>query len=96
MAGYIHIFRTEAATGTYGNSSTEYQLTYATGKVSWAATFDEAGLEEFLIHDVGLTPENAAEAVTRARLQGNATISEVHIPENEAGAMGLRQMPSDI
>lgn len=96
MAGYIHIFRTDVATGTYGSSSPEYQLTYATGKVSWAATFDEAGVEEFLVHDVGLTPENAREAVTRARLQGNATISEVHIPESEAAAMGLRQMPTDI
>ena len=96
MAGYIHIFRNEVRTGTYGSSSTEYQLTYASGRVSWAATFDEARLEEFLRDDVGLTPEQAAEAVTRARLQGNATISEVHIPENEAGAMGLRQMPSDV
>lgn len=96
MAGYIHIFRTDVATGTYGSSSTEYQLTYATGKISWAATFDEGGLEEFLVHDVGLTPEQAAEAVSRARLQGNATISEVRIPEHEAGAMGLRQMPADI
>lgn len=96
MAGYIHIFRNEVATGTYGSSSTEYQLTYTTGKVSWAATFDEGGLEEFLTHDVGLTTENAAEAVSRARLQGNANISDVHIPENEAGAMGLRQMPADV
>ena len=95
MAGYIHIFRNEVRTGTYGTSATEYQLTYTTGRVSWAATFDEPGLEEFLTHDVGLTPENAAEAVSRARLQGNATIPDVHIPENEAGAMGLRQMPSD-
>ncbi len=96
MAGYIHIFRNEVATGTYGSSMPEYQLTYTTGKVSWAATFDEAGLEEFLTRDVALSAENAAEAVRRARLQGNATISEVHIPENEAGAMGLRQMPADV
>ena len=96
MAGYIHIFRNEVATGTYGSSSPAYQLTYTTGKMSWASTFDEAGLEEFLTHDVGLTPEQAAEAVSRARLQGNSTISEVHIPEHEAGAMGLRQMPADV
>lgn len=96
MAGYIHIFRNEVATGTYGSSATEYQLTYSNGKLSWAGTFHEAGLEEFLTDHIGLAPENVAEAVTRARLQGNVTIAEVHVPENELGAMGLTQMPSDV
>jgi len=96
MAGYIHIFRIEVATGTYGSAATEYQLTYTNGKVSWAATFDEAGLEEFLEKEVGLATVNVAEAVTRARLQGNVTIADVDIPETEMGAMGLNQMPSDI
>jgi hypothetical protein len=96
MAGYIHIFRNEVATGTYGSSATEYQLTYTSGRNSWAGTFDEAGLEEFLANDVGLTEENAAEAVVRARLQGNVTITDVEISEHEAGPRGLHQMPSDI
>jgi len=96
MAGYIHIFRIDVATGTYGSSATEYQLTYTNGKVSWAATFDEGGLEEFLDKQVGLAAPNVAEAVTRARLQGNVTIAEVEIPESEVAAMGLNQMPSDI
>ncbi len=96
MAGYIHIFRNEVATGTYGGSAVEYQLTYALGTHSWAGTFDEAGLEEFLEKQVGLPAESVAEAVSRARLQGNVNISEVTIKESEAGAMGLHQMPADI
>ncbi len=96
MPGYIHIFRSEVATGTYGSSLTEFQLTYTSGRHSWAGTFDEAGLEEFLTHEVSLPAETAAEVVKRARLHGNVTISEVSIPENEAGALGLRQMPNDI
>ena len=96
MAGYIHIFRTDVATGTYGIAATEYQLTYTNGKISWAKTFDEGALEEFLEKDLAIPPENVAEAVTRARLQGNVTISEVDVPESELGAMGLSQMPSDV
>ncbi len=96
MAGYIHIFRSDVATGTYGSSATEYQLTYSNGNVSYAGTFNEAGLEEFLTTQLALAPENVAEAVTRARLQGNVTIAEVHVPESELPAMGLHEMPSDI
>ena len=95
MAGYIHIFRSEVATGTYGNSVPEYQLTYSNGNLSWAGTFSEAGLEEFLSEQLGLAAQNVAEAVARARLQGNVTIADVHVPETELGAMGLSQMPSD-
>ncbi len=96
MAGYIHIFRNEVATGTYGSSAPEYQLTYSNGKTSWAGTFNEAGLEEFLATQLGLAPENVSEAITRARLQGNVTIADVHAPESELAAMGLSQMPSEI
>lgn len=95
MAGYIHIFRTELATGTYGSSITEYQLTYTSGRNSWARTFDGEGLEEFLVHDVGLAPEDAATILDRARLQGNVTVADINIPESEAGALGLQQMPVD-
>ena len=96
MTGYIHIFRNEIATGTYGSSATEYQLTYTAGRNSWAGTFDETTLEEFLTSDVGLSAKNAAEAVVRARLHGNVTINDVDIPEHEAVARGLHQMPSDV
>jgi hypothetical protein len=95
MAGYIHIFRSNAATGTYGIGYPEYQLTYNTGTSSWARVFDEASLEEFLLSNLGLAEDTAGAVMDRARLHGNVTIADVDIPENEAGTMGMRQMPSD-
>jgi hypothetical protein len=94
MVGYIHIFRNELATGTYGSSATQYQLTYTSSGHSWAATFDEGRLEDFLA-EIGIPRISAAEAVNRARLQGNTTIADVTVHESELSAMGLQQMPTD-
>lgn len=96
MAGYIHIFRTEAATGTYGSSAiVEYQLNYVTGGKTFAGTMDDARLEEFLSHNVGYTADTAAEILDRVRLYGNVTLPDVEIRESEAGASGLHELPSD-
>ena len=96
MAGYIHIFRTEAATGTYGAPSiAEYQLNYVTGGKTFGGTMDETRLEEFLVRDVGFTADVTAEILDRVRLHGNVTLPDVEIRTSEAGAMGLRELPSD-
>ena len=96
MAGYIHIFRNEVATGTYGaRAIAEYQLNYVVGGKSFAGSMDEARLEEFLVHDVGFTPDTTAEILDRVRLHGNVTLPDIEIRENEASAAGLREMPSD-
>ena len=96
MAGYIHITRAGAATGTYGASALpEYQLTYVTGGNSFVRTFSDAGMEEFLASYIGLTADEAAAAIDRVRLHGNATIPEVGLSEQTAAALGLTQLPSD-
>ena len=96
MAGYIHIFRSEVATGTLGRSAAEYQLTYTTGGNSYASSFGEAELEEFLVRHVGLTLDEAGTVMDRVRLQGNATLPDIELRETEIGAMGLEQSPSDF
>jgi hypothetical protein len=96
MAGYIHIFRTEASTGTYGaRAIAEYQLNYVSGGKSFGGTMDEVRLEEFLTHDVAMTPDTTGEIHDRVRLHGNVTLPDVEIRESEAGAAGLRELPSD-
>jgi hypothetical protein len=96
MAGYIHIFRNEVATGTYGAPViAEYQLNYVAGGKTFGGTMNEGRLEEFLVHDVGFTIDTTAEILDRVRLHGNVTLPDVEIRENEASAAGLRELPSD-
>ena len=96
MTGYLHIFRSDVATGTFGRPIPEFQLTYTSGRQSWARTFDEESLEEFLVSELALTPEYTEEIMDRVRLQGNVTVPDIEIAEVEASAMRLHQMPSDI
>lgn len=96
MAGYIHIFRSEVATGTYGaRAIAVYQLNYVSGGKTFAGTMSEARLEEFMVHDVGFTADTAAEILDRVRLHGNVTLPDVEIRTSDASAAGLRELPSD-
>ena len=95
MAGYVHITRTDVATGTYGRSAEEYRFIYTAGGNSWARTFDDRGLEEFLTSEVGLPPNVAGEIANRARLHGNVTVPDIALRESELPAMQLTQLPSD-
>ena len=96
MTGYLHIFRSDVATGTYVRPVPEFQLTYTSGRHSWARTFDEDGLEEFLLSELALAPESTAEIMQRIRTDGNATIPDVSVSEEEMSAMKLLEMPSDM
>ncbi len=96
MPGYAHLFRLGAREATHGTSVTEYQFTYNGGGDSWARTFDdEASLAKFLRSNVGLTHARTDQVLTELQRSGKITIAEVDIPENQAPAIGLEQMPSD-
>ena len=96
MAGYVHITRAGAATGTYGATAVpEYQLTYVSGSESFARTFMEADLEEFLVAHLALDADVTASVMDRTRLHGNATVSEVDLPSQTAAALGFVQLPSE-
>jgi hypothetical protein len=95
MAGYIHIFRSDVATGTFGSSAPEYQFTYTSRGSSWTRSFDEVSLEEFLLNDLAFDYDVVADLMKSVRLHGNATVPEIDIRESDTSALGLKQMPSD-
>jgi hypothetical protein len=95
MAGYIKIMASNLATGTCGPAVEEYQFSYVSGGNAWVRTFDFTGMEQFLISEVGLTPERVRDLMKQVRLQGTATIPGAEFSENQALTLGLEHMPSD-
>lgn len=96
MAGYAHIFTLGEVVDSAGIRVPEYQFTYNDGINSYARTFDEMGLLEFLKDELGLTPDVFNLALTELRDKGNANISDLDIPQHEASALGLAEVPSDV
>ena len=95
-SGFAHIIALAVAEDSAGIRVPQYQFTYNDGGNSYARTFDEFHLIEFLKGDLGLFPDIADRILTDVRTIGNATVRDVHIPETEAAAMGLMQVGSDF
>lgn len=96
MPGYAHLVRLGVREATYGRTIGEYQFTYNSAGKSWVRTFDdEASLAEFLLSDVAIPQDIAGPAMSDLERIGNTTIANVEIPETEAAAMGLEQLPSE-
>jgi hypothetical protein len=95
MAGYAHIITLGEVVDSAGIRVPEYQFTYNDGNNSYARTFDETGLIEFLTEDIALTPEVLNLALTQLRDKGNANVPDIHIPSQDASVMGLKEVPSD-
>ena len=75
----------------------EYQVSYSVADGnSYARTFTRSeSLAEFLA-STALVPENSLEQMLRELdTAGYVTITEVDIPEHEAAAIGLEELPSD-
>jgi len=96
MPGYAHLVRLGAREGTYGQTVGEYQFTYSSAGKTWARTFgDEASLSEFLLSEAAIPQDIVDPAMSDLARIGNVTIANVEIPETEAAAMGLEQIPSE-
>ena len=96
MAGYLHITRASAATGTHASAPAyEYQLTYVSAGSSYARNFAEQDIAGFLVSHFALDDDIAASVMDRVRLHGNATLPEVDLPSQTAAALGFVQLPSD-
>ena len=89
MAGYAHIITLPA------EPVPQYQFTYNTGGSSYARTFTEQGLLEFLESKVALTSAVMDQVVDQLRSGGRATVPELEIPDNETAMLGLQQVSSD-
>jgi hypothetical protein len=95
MAGYAHIITLGEAIDSAGIRAPEYQFTYNDGNNSYARTFDETGLIEFLTEDIALTPEALNMVLAQLRDKGNANVADLHIPPRETSVLGLKEVPSD-
>ena len=96
MAGYAHIITLGEMVDAAGIRVPQYQFTYNDGSNSYARTFDEMGLVEFLKDDIALAPDVLNDVLTGLRARGNVNIADLHIPQQEASVMGLKEVPSDV
>jgi hypothetical protein len=96
MSGYIHITRLRARTGTDNRAVTDYQVNYVTSGVSYAASYDEEELTEFLRTKVPLDAAQCIAIITEVNNVGHANIADIHIPKSQASAMGMEQLPDDF
>ncbi len=96
MAGYIHITRLSARTGSDNLSADEYQVNYNTGGVTYAITWTEDQLAEFLRVKVPLEPTEFNKVMREVHEIGHANIGKVEISETEASALGMEMMPDDF
>ncbi len=98
MSGILHIFRVGEERDPHRQLIPEYQLNYdvASGN-TYARTFTgREPLAEFLA-DKALVPNAALEETMRELdSAGHITIPDVEIPEKDAAAIGLEELPSDF
>ncbi|SRR5579884_2701236 len=98
MAGILHIFRVGEEAAKHHETIPEYQVNYVVGDGnSYARTFTgREPLAEFLA-STALVPENLVEQRLRELdTTGHVTLTEIEIPEHEAAAIGLEELPSDF
>ncbi len=95
MPGFVHIFRLGTEPQKYGKIVAQYQLNYTIGGNSYVRVFDENGLDKFLRSNIGITPEMTDTALQQLHEAGKTTLADVEIPQHEAPALGLEQVPTD-
>ena len=88
MPGDLHIFRLKA-------DPSQYQVNYNLGAYSWVQVFTPKGLEEFLSHSTGLSPDEVARMLTEVRQENHTTEANVDLAESHLGEMGFAETPSD-
>lgn len=88
MPGNLHIFRLKA-------NPPQYQVNYNIGANSWVQVFTPEGLDEFLRHATGISPEEVDAMLSELRVENHTTEAEVELAESHLGEMGFAESPSD-
>ena len=98
MPGILHIFRVGEERDKYQEPVPGYQLNYDPGDGnSYARTFTgREPLAEFLAARAHLPQETVEIALRSLDNAGHVNIPDVEIPEHEAAAIGLEELPSDF
>ncbi len=93
--GRLHIFEVANATGTYGKTVHQCQVNYNDAGNTFSGLMEEDKLKDFLHTKLGVSPEEVERTIAELHGSGHVTLEGVDLPENEAGALGLMQEPSD-
>lgn len=93
--GRLHIFEVGKATGTYGETVHQYQVSYNDAGNTFSGLMEEDKLKDFLHTKVRISPEEVERTLAELHRSRHTTLAEIDLPENEAGALGLVQEPSD-
>ena len=88
MPGTLHIFRLKP-------DPPQYQVNYNIGAASYVQVFDDAGVEEFLLHSSALPVSEVDALLRELRSSGHTTEALVELPEAHLGEMGFAESPSD-
>ena len=96
MPGTLHIMLLDQERGSYDKPVRYYQANYTTPGNTYARSYDEEKLTEFLRTKVALTGPQVERVLEDLRSTGHTTVGEVEISPAEASAMGLEQVPSDF
>ena len=94
-AGYAHIVTLGGLTDGSAALAPQYQFTFTDGSRDFARVFNDAELVDFLARELGLDTAVIETATTDLRNNGTATIANLSISENEAGAWGLNVVQSE-
>ena len=98
MSGIIHIFRVGEVRDRYQQPVAEFQLNYDPGDGNtYARTVSgREPLAEFLAASAHVPQPDVENALQALDAAGHVTIPDVEIPEHEAAAIGLEELPSDF
>ena len=95
-AGYAHIVkRGEVVVDSTQAPVPQYQFTFHDGFRDFAKVLTEPELVVFLSDDLALAPEITDVALRELHDVGDATISDLHISNNDASFMGLNIVQSE-
>ncbi|MGZ4815112.1 MAG: hypothetical protein ACXVZV_06880 [Terriglobales bacterium] len=94
--GYAHIFALRPAKSDSGAVGVpRYQFTFTVGGNSYSKVLDEAGLQHFLLDELGLRADVVDEALKILRVESKTTIPNLEISENDATFLGMMEVGAD-
>ena len=98
MSGILHIFRVGEVRDRYQQAVPEFQVNYDPGDGnSYARTLTgRERLAEFLAASAHVPQPDVDNALEALDTAGHVTLPDVEIPEHEAAAIGLEELPSDF
>lgn len=94
-AGYAHIVTLGGVTDGSAALAPQYQFTFTDGNRDLARVFSGPELIDFLLLEMGLDMAVVDAMSADLRNEGNATIANLTINENEAAQYGLNVVQSE-